>query len=354
MESTDRWRLGIVEQSPVRQGGSGAEALRETLALAVEAESLGYERFWVAEHHNMPSIASTSPEVLIGEISARTSRIRVGSGGVMLPHYSAYKVAENFRMLEILHPGRIDLGLGRAPGGDQRTAAALAYPRSPIDVRAYPEQVDDLIGFLGDDLPPDHPFSSLRAGPPAEGVPEVWLLGSGVDSAQLAAVRGLPFSFAHFFGSGARQGPEIVEHYRRNFRPSARFPEPRVHVAIQVLCAETKEEAEWHSSSLRLSQINMARGRATGIVSPREAAEHDFSPEELAFLARGGMRAVVGDPATVRAEIESLAERYGTRELGIVTICFDFEARRRSFQLVARECNLGPGKDAETAGTHRD
>jgi len=203
-------RLSVVEQSPVRKGGTGADALRESIALAVACEAMGYERFWVAEHHNIAGIASTSPEILIGQIAAATSKMRVGSGGVMLPHYSAFKVAENFRMLETLFPGRIDLGLGRAPGGDQRTMIAMSYPRNPIDVRAYPEQVEDLIGYLGDSLPPDHPFASLRAGPPTEGKPEVWLLGSGVDSARLAARRGLPFSFAHFFGNSS-QGPAIVD-----------------------------------------------------------------------------------------------------------------------------------------------
>ena len=197
MAERKKLTLTVVEQSPVRKGGSGRDALRETIELAKATEAMGYERFWVAEHHNMPTIASTSPEILIGQIGAATSTIRIGSGGVMLPHYSAFKVAENFRMLETLFPGRIDLGLGRAPGGDQRTAAAMAYPTTPIDVRAYPEQVNDLIGYLGDDLPADHPFATLRPGPKTEGAPQVWLLGSGIDSARLAAHRGLPFSFAH-------------------------------------------------------------------------------------------------------------------------------------------------------------
>src|SRR5262245_5228247 len=229
-------QLSIVDQSPVRHGGTATDALQETMALAVAAEALGYTRYWVAEHHNLPNFAGTSPEILIGQIAARTQTMRVGSGGVMLTHYSAFKVAENFRMLETLFPGRVDLGLGRAPGGDRRSLLALAWPWQPLDVRAYPEQVVDLIGYLGDDLPAEHPFAGLRAGPPTPGAPEVWLLGSGIDSALLAAQRGLPFSFAHFFGNAAN-GPAIVEHYRRHFQPSARFAEPRVHVAVQVMCA---------------------------------------------------------------------------------------------------------------------
>ncbi len=338
MTDHKKLRLSVVEQSPIRKGGSGADALHETIELARAAEALHYERFWVAEHHNIQSIASTSPEILIGQIAAATSRIRVGSGGVMLPHYSAFKVAENFCMLETLFPGRIDLGLGRAPGGDQRTAAALAYPASPIDVRAYPEQVDDLIGYLGDSLPPEHPFAALRPGPATEGIPEVWLLGSGVDSAELAARRGLPFSFAHFFGQAA-QGPATVEHYRRHFRASRECAEPRVHVAVQVMCADTQEEAEWHASSLRLGRIQMARNeKREGIVSPEEASQHEFTPEELRFLEQSGMRGTTGDLARVVAELEDLSEQYATDHFGVVTICYDFKARMRSYQLLAEAC----------------
>ena len=294
----------------------------------------------MAEHHNLPSIASTSPEILIGQIAARTHSIRVGSGGVMLSHYSALKVAENFRVLESLYPGRIDLGLGRAPGGDQRSAAALAYPRRVLDIRHYPEQVDDLMAFLSDDLDPAHPFHGVRAGPTPETVPEVWLLGSGIDSALLAAGKGLPFSYAHFFGTAAGQGPAIVASYRERFEPSERMSEPRVNVAVQVMCAETDAEAQWHASSLKLGRIQMARGRQTGIVPPEEATAYEFSDEELAFLERAPLTSVVGDPGSVRAELEELAGRYGTRDLGVVSICYDFEARVRSYELLARECGL--------------
>jgi len=336
MPQSKKLTLTVVEQSPVRKGGSGADALRETIELAKATEAMGFERFWVAEHHNLTSIASTSPEILIGQIGAATSTIRIGSGGVMLPHYSAFKVAENFRMLETLFPGRIDLGLGRAPGGDQRTAAALAYPNAPIDVRAYPEQVNDLIGFLGDKLPSEHRFAALRPGPKTEGAPEVWLLGSGIDSAQLAAHRGLPFSFAHFFGN-ATQGPAIVDHYRREFRPSAECAEPKAHIAVQVMCADTTEEAEWHARSLKLGRIQMARNQGgEGIVSPEEAARHEFTPEEARFLESSGMRATTGDPASVAAELDALAEQYRSDLFGIVTICYDFKARLRSYELLAQ------------------
>ncbi|NQZ95729.1 MAG: LLM class flavin-dependent oxidoreductase [Myxococcales bacterium] len=334
--------LSVVEQSPVRQGGSGREALLETLELAERAEALGYRRFWVAEHHNLPSIASTSPEILIGQIAARTQNIRVGSGGVMLPHYSAFKVAENFRMLELLYPGRIDLGLGRAPGGDQRTAAALAHPGRIRDVRHYPEQVVDLMGFLEDTIDSAHPFHGLRPGPSSPTAPDVWLLGSGIDSAHLAAEIGLPFSYAHFFGTAGDRGPAIVESYRRHFRPSARLAEPRANIAVQVLCADTEAEAERHASSLRVARLNMARGRPTGLLSPEEASAHEFSSEELAFLERAPLTSVVGDPEQVHAGLQALADAYETNDVGVVTICYEFAARVRSYELVAKVCGLSP------------
>jgi luciferase family oxidoreductase group 1 len=220
--------LGVVDQSPVREGGTAADALRETIALAVATEAMGYERYWVAEHHNVPNFAGTSPEILVGQIAAHTKSIRVGSGGVMLSHYSALKVAENFRLLETLYPGRIDLGLGRAPGSDQLTAAALAYPGRPRDISSFPEQITDLLGYLGNDLDPKHPFAAVHVGPGQGTMPEVWLLGSRTESAYLAAMLGLPFSYAHFFAIAVEDGPAIVEGYRRHFRPSAYLAEPRV------------------------------------------------------------------------------------------------------------------------------
>ncbi|HEY8122926.1 MAG TPA: LLM class flavin-dependent oxidoreductase [Myxococcota bacterium] len=330
-----RLRLSVVDQAPVRKGGTAADALRESLALAERADALGYERYWVAEHHSLPGIASTSPEILIGQIAARTRAIRVGSGGVMLTHYSALKVAENFRMLESLFPGRIDVGLGRAPGSDQRTAAALAYPGPMRDVRHYPEQIDDLIGFLADDLPPAHPFRGIHAGPTPGGMPEVWLLGSGIDSALLAAERGLPFSFAHFFGAHAGNGPAIVNAYRERFVPSRWCPEARVHVGVMALCAPTEGEARHHAASLRLSRLDLARGVHAGTPSPEEALAYPYSPAELAYLAANTTDPIVGDEAQVTARLEEIATAYGTRELGIVTICFDFAARLRSYELIA-------------------
>ncbi|MFQ6026216.1 MAG: MsnO8 family LLM class oxidoreductase, partial [Dehalococcoidia bacterium] len=219
---TQQLVLSVVDQSPVRAGGTAGDALRETIQLAAKVEALGYQRYWLAEHHNLPNFAGTSPEVLVGQVAAHTKSIRVGSGGVMLSHYSALKVAESFRMLDALYPGRIDLGVGRAPGSDQLTAAALAYPGFPNDIQHYPRQITDLLGYLTDGLQGDHPFAEIQAGPTKpETSPEVWLLGSRYESAYLAAKLGLPFAYAHFFGLGVEEGPQIVAGYRSHFEPSA-------------------------------------------------------------------------------------------------------------------------------------
>ena len=333
-------RLSVVDQAPVRKGDTGGDALREAIALAQAVEKLGYQRYWVAEHHNLPSLAATSPEILIGQIAAATERIRVGSGGVMLLHYSALKVAENFHMLESLFPGRIDLGLGRAPGGDPRTAGALAYPAGARDARHYPELVDDLVGYLAGELPSDHPFHGIQPGPTEASMPQVWLLGSAVGSAELAADRGLPFSYAHFFGASVEQGPAIVDRYRKNFRPSALCPKPCVNIAVSVLCADTQDEVDYHSISLKVSRLNMVRGVRSGILPPEEAMQHSFTPEETAFLEQQSFNAIQGPPDVVARGLHELAERFDTPDIGVVTICYDFAARVRSYTLVANACEL--------------
>jgi len=334
--------LHVVDQSPVREGGTAADALRETIALAEATEAFGYKRFWVAEHHNLPGFAGTSPEILIGQIAARTKTMRVGSGGVMLSHYSALKVAEVFCVLESLYPGRIDLGIGRAPGSDPRTAAALAYPGSAKDINLFPEQVDDVLGYLYDNLDPSHPFAGVHASPSTKTAPEVWLLGSGFDSAYLAAVRGLPFSYAHFFGIGTEHGPKIIEAYRQHFRPSQFLSEPLVNIAVHVVCAETEEEAKRLSASRNLVRINIARGRRRGVPSPEEALAYRYSPEELAYLEQFQKANIDGTPQQVKARLEAIAELYQTTDLSIVTVCYDFAARIRSYKFVAEVCGILP------------
>jgi len=332
---SESFTLSVVDQSPVRSGGTAGDALRETIELAVATERLGYERFWVAEHHNARNFAGTSPEILVGQIAANTSTIRVGSGGVMLSHYSSLKVAENFRVLEALYPGRIDLGVGRAPGSDQTTAAAISFPRHPNDISRYPEQVLDLIGYLHDDLGADHPFSSVSAGPGIATAPDVWLLGSRFDSAAMAAEMGLPFSFAHFFGIEVERGPQIVEMYRQNFKPSAYLSEPKVNVGLQVLCAETEEEALRVAESRNVSRVKSVQGFRDGVPTIEEALAYPYRPDERLYIAQLKEHYVDGDPQQVKEKIEALAEVYQLTDFSIVTICYSFADRVRSYELVA-------------------
>ena len=334
-------QLSVLDQSPVREGDTATEALQETIALAMATEAMGYRRFWVAEHHNLPGFAGTTPEIMVGQIAARTDTIRVGSGGVMLTHYSALKVAENFRVLQALYPGRVDLGIGRAPGSDSLTAAALAYPGMLRDVRHFPQQVADVLGYLDDRLDPSHPFAGVHAGPGEPvGVPDVWLLGSRVESAHLAAKMGLPFSYAHFFGTGVEDGPLIVESYRRHFRPSARLSEPLVNVGVHVLCAETEEEALRLAASRNLMKLRSALGDRRGVPTVEEAWAYPYRPEELAYLEQVKRAYIDGDPARVKAKLEAIADAYRTTDLTIVTVCHGFAERLRSYELVAEACEL--------------
>lgn len=335
-------QLSVVDQSPVRKGGTARDALTETVELARAVEQLGYRRFWVAEHHNLANFAGTSPEILIGQIAANTQSIRVGSGGVMLPHYSAFKVAEVFRMLETLFPGRIDLGIGRAPGSDQITAAALSYPRPQLDVRHYPVVVRDLLNFLHDTVDDEHPFASLRAGPGEFTTPEVWLLGSRADSAAMAAEMGLPFSFAHFFGMATEHGPAIAEMYRQNFQPSEYLSKPKVNVALQVLCAETDEDAQRIGASRNLSRVRSVQNIREGVPPIEEALEYEYRPDEWAYLSKLKESYIDGTPEYVRDKIEALADTYDTNDIGIVTICYDFADRVRSYELVAEAFDMTP------------
>ena len=325
----------------MREGGSPGEALRETIELAVVAEALGYKRYWVAEHHNLPNFAGTSPEMLVGQIAARTSTIRVGSGGVMLSHYSSLKVAENFDILDSLYPGRIDLGIGRAPGSDQLTAAALAYPGYPKEIQHFPQQVQDLLGYLSGRLAEGHPFAEVRAAPAVSPTtPRVWLLGSRYESALLAARLGLPFAYAHFFGIGVQEGPAIVEGYRQNFEPSEYLSEPKVNVGVHVLCADTEEEAHRLAASRNLGRLKSVTGRAKGIPTVEEALNFPYRTDELAFIQQYSRNCIDGDPQRVKRGLESLAESYQTADLSVVSICHSYEDRLRSYKLVAEACGI--------------
>ena len=325
--------LSVLDQSPVPDGSTPAEALAATIALAQAAEALGYRRFWVAEHHNSRSLASTAPEILVGAVAAATSTIRVGSGGVMLGHYSPLKVAETFRTLAALHPGRIDLGVGRTAGADALAEAALQYlPGVPGDER-YVEKVADLAGFLQDRLDRGHPFEAVRAMPDGVVGPQVWVLGSSSHGGAVAGYLGLPFVFAHFITSAF--GPQVVAAYRRGFQASAGLPAPQAAVAVGVVCADTDEEAERVARSADVWRLHPEGAGRGALLSPEDAAAVRLSDMDEAKLAQARAATVVGGPERVRAALSTLAADYGVDELIVLTVCHAPAARLRSYELLA-------------------
>ena len=334
-------RLSVLDQSPIRKGGTAADAVRETLELAQICDRLGYHRYWLAEHHSSQALAGSTPEVLIARVASLTERMKIGSGGVMLPHYSSFKVAENFRMLETLFPGRIDVGIGRAPGSDQRTMRVLADGKPKWnDPAEYPLQVSDLVAWLHDALPDTHSARGVLAQPAGGTAPDVWLLGSSDESAELAAHFGLPFCFAHFINPDGGEG--VTRAYRAHFQPSALHPEPKAMMAMGVMCAETDAEADLLSKSRELWAMRLRTQNEPGPFPPVEealAAEKDAKTK--AFMAAMRRRGVSGSPETVRAGIEEHATRYGVEEIMLVTISFDFAKRKRSYELIAQEFWLG-------------
>lgn len=336
------YRLSVLDQSPIAEGATAAQALANTLDLARTCDAHGYHRYWLAEHHASPALAGAAPEALIGPVALATDRIRVGSGGIMLPHYSPFKVAETFRMLCALAPGRIDLGLGRAPGSDQRTAYALQRDRSRRMPDDFPEALAELTAYLEGTLPEDHPFHPLQATlPTGGGNPELWLLGSSPDSALWAAERGLPYCFADFINS---EGAMLAQHYRRSFRPSARLDRPHVMVATWAIAAATSAEAERLAMPARMMFAHLITGRLIAVPSI-ETAEEWLAANPSA--ARRNRRTVLGTPAEVHAQLDQVATDYGADEVMLVNILPDHAARRRSYELVAAEYGLA--KRAEAA-----
>jgi luciferase family oxidoreductase group 1 len=333
------FRLSVLDQSPVSEGSSGAQALQNTLDLARLADRLGYHRYWVAEHHGGPMLAGPSPEALIGPIAAATARIRVGSGGVMLPHYSPFKVAETFSLLAGLFPGRIDLALGRAAGTDPLTAFALQRDRRQAAPDDFPQQLAELLGYLEDRLPPDHPFARLAKTLPGRPErPEPWLLGSSPQSALWAAELGLPYAFADFINS---EGAEIAALYRERFAEHEHAGvKPRTAVGVWVICAESDEEARRLATSGRMTFTLLRRGELIAVPPPEKAIEFLAAEDRTTGLPRSGRRAVVGSPAAVRAELEEVVASYGAEEAIIVSITYDHRARRRSYELLADICEL--------------
>ena len=330
-------RLSVLDQSPIPRGSSGGDALRNTINLAKVADRLGYHRYWLAEHHASPALAGASPEVLIGPVAAATSRIRVGSGGVMLPHYSPLKVAESFSILAGLYLDRIDLGLGRAPGSDQATAYALQRDRRQRSPDDFPNQLAELLAYFEDDMPAGHPFARYGATlPGGADKPDSWLLGSSPDSARWAAEAGLPYCFADFINPG---GAAIAAAYRREFQPSTRRQAPETAVAVWTICADTLAEAEHLASSARMMMAHLLMGMSIAVPTPADAV--DWLADNPQAAALGGRRRVVlGDPATVRRGIEDAAAEYGAEEVLLVNILHDHKARVRSYELVAEAFGL--------------
>ncbi len=319
--------LSVLDQSPVREGGTPHQAFQETLTLARTVESLGYNRFWVAEHHNAHCLAGSAPEVLLGAIGAATEHIRIGSGGVMLPYYSAFKVAESFSVLTNLYPDRIDLGVGRAPGGDMSTARALA-PNGRPNFENFPHLVEELAVMLRDrDFQP-------RITPALHKAPPIWMLGSSPESAMLASRLGLPYNFALFINS--KIDPQILDFYRSRFEPSGQLKTPRTCLTINVICADTATEAKRLSMSRDLLFARFASGRPSATVpTVEEAEQYNFSPQERAFLDDKFRHAAVGNPDQVKRKIDQLMEDFQADELMAVTITYDFKARLRSYELLA-------------------
>jgi luciferase family oxidoreductase group 1 len=325
--------LSVLDQAPVPDGSTAAEALQHSLALARATEAMGYRRYWVAEHHGTRSLAATAPEVMAGAVAGATSAMRVGSGGVLLSHYSPLKVAETFRTLTALYPGRIDLGVGRTPGADPVTEAALQYLPGVAGDERYVDKVVDLLGFLHDRLEPGHPFERVTAMPDGVPPPPVWMLGSSSHSGAVAAYLGQPFAFAHFITSSF--GSQVVEAYRRGFQPAKPGAGPQALVAVGVICAETDAEASRLARSVEVWGLRPEGTERGPLLSPEDAAARTLTDIEEAKVAQGRAARVVGSPARVRDGLVALAQSYGVNELMLLTVCHDPAARRRSYELVA-------------------
>ncbi|HVA44026.1 MAG TPA: LLM class flavin-dependent oxidoreductase [Acidimicrobiales bacterium] len=339
--------LSVLDLAPVPQGSTSAEALANSLVLVRRVEELGYARHWVAEHHNMLGIASSAPAVLIAHLAAATTTIRVGSGGVMLPNHPPLVVAEQFGMLEALHPGRIDLGLGRAPGTDPATAHALRRSAAPLSADDFPQQLGELMAWFNNSFPEDHPYRAIHAVPAEGNMPAIWLLGSSGYSAQVAGLLGLPFAFAHHFSP---ENTEVaMELYHQRFTPSEALAEPYPMLGVAAVVAPSDEEAVGLHGPSRLQMLLRRTNRPSRMVSPDEAAAHQWGPGEEALAANLTRHHLVGSPATVMEGLEKLAAATGAREMMITTNLYDFGNRVASYELLAGVAGLAaPSADTRT------
>jgi len=330
-------KLGVLDQSPIRSGGTEADALNESVLLAQYCEAFGFTRYWVAEHHGSKSFAGSSPEILITRIASATQSIRVGSGGVMLPHYSPFKVAENFRVLETMFPNRIDLGVGRAPGSDVATAQALAYG-SNIGIEYFGNKLADLNAFIRDKQPVTKGLETVVATPRPNTCPELWLLGSSAQSAVYAAHFGLPYSFAHFIAPD--QSQVCIDQYYRDFQPNIDFARPKANLGVFVLCAETDERARELVACRDLWALRFEQGDPGPYPSVEESLAYAFSEAEVKRLQARRKHLIAGTPEQVKVRLNELAELHRVEELVVVTICHDFADRINSYRLLSQVFEL--------------
>ncbi len=338
-------KLSVVDQSPVPAGFTAADALNNTIDLAKFCDRLGYERYWIAEHHATGAFASPAPEIMIARVAAETRNIRVGSGGVMLPHYSPMKVAETFRMLHALYPGRIDLGIGRAPGGSPLDTYALRRDRESQPASDdFPKQLLELLAFLHESFRPDHAFSRIHLSPAMPGYPEIWMLGSSMWSAAAAAQLGLSYSFAHFIDPNPTRS--AIEYYRSHFKPSNELSKPLATLGIGAICADTEAEAERLASSVRMFVRNARRGDRGPIPTPEEALAElratSLEPDPMLRETGEWPRSLIGTADRVRDQLIDIASVLGIDEAVIVTVVHDHQARLHSYQLLADAFGLKP------------
>jgi luciferase family oxidoreductase group 1 len=330
--------LSVLDLSPVTTAISGAQALHNSLDLARLADRLGFARYWVAEHHNLPNIASSAPDIMIGQIAAVTERMRVGSGGVMLPNHAPLQVAERYKVLEGLFPGRIDLGIGRAPGTDPVTSYALRRRQDDPASDDFLERFQELMAFEQGGFPEGHPFRRVTAMPSDVALPPLYLLGSSGYSAQLAAHVGAGFSFAHHFSDFDPVGPMLG--YREQFKPSATRSEPLAILALHVVCADSDAEAERLATSVDLNFARRRQGNFGPIPSPEEAAAHQYTPNDRAWIAQNRARLVVGGKAKVMTHLAPLIEATKADEVMITCMIYDHEARKHCYELMAEAFGL--------------
>lgn len=327
-------KLSVLDQSVISKGDSASTALQNTVKLAQVTEELGYTRFWVAEHHNTNGIAGSSPEVLISHIASNTKKIRVGSGGVLLPQYSPYKIAENFKVLEALFPNRIDAGMGRSPGGSPSTRMALTDGLRK-SLNEFPRQVQDLQGFLLNQLPNEHSFHDVKAYPAIEGLPEMWILGITHRGARMAAEHGTAFTYGHFIIPD--NGLRAMDYYYTHFQPSPFLQKPKTNVCVFVVCAETQEEAKELALSQDLWLLGVEKGMDTRIPSIEEAMKISLTADERMKIQKNRRRMIIGTPQKVKTELHRLSEKYQTDEFMIITNIYNFQDKIRSYTLLAEE-----------------